>query len=99
MFALCCKGPASPNAVAKANGNPLCLRWDAWAGRGCNECAEEPVGCASKERTPTANDLAAAQGKERADTNRDLYVAKRMTAQQIAEAQKLAAEWKPKPKQ
>jgi TPR repeat protein len=42
-------------------------------------------------------DLAAAQGKARADTNRDLYVAKRMTPAQITEAQKLAAEWKPKP--
>jgi uncharacterized protein len=42
-------------------------------------------------------DLAAAQGREKAGTNRDLWVAKRMTTAQIAEAQKLAREWKPKP--
>jgi uncharacterized protein len=44
-------------------------------------------------------DLAAAQGKENAGSNRDLWVAKRMTVKQIAEAQKLAHEWKPKKKE
>ena len=39
--------------------------------------------------------LAAAQGKEGAASFRDL-VARRMTPAQIAEAQKLAREWKPK---
>ena len=38
--------------------------------------------------------LAAAQGKEGAATFRDL-IARRMTSAQIAEAQKLAREWKP----
>ena len=38
--------------------------------------------------------LAATQGRESAATFRDL-VARRMTAAQIAEAQKLAREWKP----
>jgi uncharacterized protein len=38
--------------------------------------------------------LAAAQGEKNADKQRDL-VAKRMTEAQIAEAQKLAREWKP----
>jgi uncharacterized protein len=41
-------------------------------------------------------DLAAAQGKENAASNRDIYVAPRMTPAQIAEAQRLAREWKPK---
>jgi TPR repeat protein len=39
--------------------------------------------------------LAAAQGQEEAKTNRDI-VAKRMTPAQLAEAQRLAREWKPK---
>ena len=39
--------------------------------------------------------LAAAQGNAQAKTNRDL-VAKRMTSEQIAEAQRLAREWRPK---
>ncbi len=39
--------------------------------------------------------LAGAQGLEQAAKNRDI-VAKRMTPTQIAEAQKLAREWKPK---
>ena len=39
--------------------------------------------------------LAAAQGKEGAAAFRDL-IARRMTPAQIAEAQKLAREWKPK---
>ena len=39
--------------------------------------------------------LAAAQGNERALENRDI-VAKKMTSTQVAEAQKLAREWKPK---
>jgi hypothetical protein len=38
--------------------------------------------------------LSAAQGKEGAATFRDL-IARRMTPAQIAEAQKLAREWKP----
>jgi len=41
-------------------------------------------------------DLAAMQGRESAATFRDL-VARVMTPGQIAEAQKLAREWKPKP--
>jgi TPR repeat protein len=41
--------------------------------------------------------LAAAQGAEDAGANRD-KIAKRMTRQQIADAQKLAREWKPIPK-
>jgi uncharacterized protein len=41
-------------------------------------------------------DLAAAQGKENAGTNRDVWVARRMTPGQIAEAQKLARQWKPR---
>jgi hypothetical protein len=39
--------------------------------------------------------LAAAQGVAPAKTNRDI-VAERMTSEQIAEAQRLAREWKPK---
>ena len=39
--------------------------------------------------------LAAAQGNELARKNRDI-VAKKMTSAQIAEAQRLAREWKPK---
>ncbi len=39
--------------------------------------------------------LAGAQGEKQAVKNRDI-VAKRMTPAQIAEAQKLAREWKPK---
>ena len=39
--------------------------------------------------------LAAAQGHEKANKNRDL-IAKRMTSEQIAEAQRLAREWRPK---
>jgi TPR repeat protein len=39
--------------------------------------------------------LASAAGEELASTNRD-RIASKMTASQIAEAQKLAAEWKPK---
>ena len=39
--------------------------------------------------------LAAAQGNKPATKNRDL-LAKRMTPAQIAEAQKLAREWRPK---
>ncbi len=39
-------------------------------------------------------DLSAAQGNNAAVENRDT-VAKRMTAEQIAEAQKLARQWKP----
>ncbi len=39
--------------------------------------------------------LAGAQGLEQAARNRDIG-AKRMTPAQIAEAQKLAREWKPK---
>ncbi len=39
--------------------------------------------------------LAGAQGLEQAAENRDI-VAKRMTPAEIAEAQKLAREWKPK---
>jgi hypothetical protein len=39
--------------------------------------------------------LAAAQGSDRGKENRDI-VAKRMTSEQIAEAQRLAREWKPK---
>ncbi len=39
--------------------------------------------------------LAGAQGLEQAAKNRD-NVAKRMTPTQIAEAEKLAREWKPK---
>jgi uncharacterized protein len=42
-------------------------------------------------------DLAAAQGKQNAGSNRDIWVAKHMTPEQIAEAQKLKREWKPKP--
>jgi len=41
-------------------------------------------------------DLSAAQGDQVAVSNRDA-AARRMTAAQIAEAQKLAHEWKPKP--
>ena len=41
--------------------------------------------------------LAAAQGREGAAAIRDL-IARRMTAAQIAEAQKLAREWQPVPK-
>ena len=42
-------------------------------------------------------DIAAAQnGSIRIKNNRDI-VSERMTAAQIAEAQKLAREWKPKP--
>ena len=41
--------------------------------------------------------LAAAQGAEQARRNRD-WVAQRMTPGQIAEAQRLAREWKPKSK-
>ncbi len=41
--------------------------------------------------------LAAAQGDDMARKNSDI-VAKRMTAEQIAEAQRLAREWKPKGK-
>ena len=41
--------------------------------------------------------LAAAQGDDMARKNSDI-VAKRMTAEQIAQAQKLAREWKPKGK-
>jgi TPR repeat protein len=41
-------------------------------------------------------DLAAAQGDQAAVSNRDA-AARRMTPEQIAEAQKLAREWKPKP--
>jgi TPR repeat protein len=41
-------------------------------------------------------DLAAARGKENAGNNRDIYVARRMTPAQIAEAQRLGREWKPK---
>jgi TPR repeat protein len=40
-------------------------------------------------------DLAAARGRENAGNNRDVYVARRMTSTQIAEAQRLAREWKP----
>jgi len=40
--------------------------------------------------------LSAAQGYDLAVENRD-FVAKYMTPVQIAEAQKLAREWKPKP--
>jgi TPR repeat protein len=40
-------------------------------------------------------DLAAAQGLEESRQAEDV-VAKEMTPQQIAEAQKLSAEWKPK---
>jgi len=40
-------------------------------------------------------DLAAARGRENAGNNRDVYVARRMTPTQIAEAQRLAREWKP----
>ena len=39
--------------------------------------------------------LAAAQGYEGAKNTRD-YLAKRMTSEQIAEARRLAREWKPK---
>ena len=42
--------------------------------------------------------LSASQGKEGAATFRDL-IARLMTPAQIAEAQKLAREWKPKPEQ
>jgi TPR repeat protein len=38
--------------------------------------------------------LAAAQGEEGAEKNRDI-IARRMTPAQTAEAQKLAREWKP----
>jgi uncharacterized protein len=41
-------------------------------------------------------DLSAAQGDRAAASNRDA-AARRMTPAQIAEAQKLAREWKPKP--
>ena len=41
------------------------------------------------------SNLAAAQGDETAAKNRDIIAAK-MTKAQIAEAQRLAAEWKPK---
>lgn len=41
--------------------------------------------------------LSAAHGETRASESRDT-LAKRMTAAQVAEAQKLAREWKPKPK-
>jgi uncharacterized protein len=40
--------------------------------------------------------VAAAQGDDNADARRDL-LAKKMTPDQIAEAEKLAREWKPKP--
>jgi hypothetical protein len=40
--------------------------------------------------------LAAAQGYQEADKNRDL-VERHMTAAQIAEARQLARDWKPKP--
>ncbi len=39
--------------------------------------------------------LAGAQGEQQADKNRDI-ISKLMTPAQIAEAQKLAREWKPK---
>jgi len=39
--------------------------------------------------------LAASQGDAKGMKNRD-FITKKMTQQQIAEAQKLAAEWKPK---
>ena len=44
---------------------------------------------------PVAANLAAAQGHEKAKNARDL-IAKRMTSEQIAEAQRLAREWRPK---
>jgi hypothetical protein len=42
--------------------------------------------------------LAAAQGRPNAENGRD-RIARLMTPAQIAEAQKLAREWKPKPEQ
>ena len=42
--------------------------------------------------------LAGAEGNSEGNKNRDM-VARKMTAAQIAEAQRLAAEWKPKPTQ
>ena len=39
--------------------------------------------------------LAAAQGDEDAQRNRDDLAARRMTPDQLAEAQRLAREWKP----
>ena len=40
--------------------------------------------------------LSAAQGNATAQKNRDI-IAQRITAEQIAEAQKFARDWKPKP--
>jgi TPR repeat protein len=92
------EGQGVPQDVAEA------VKWSRMAAEQGYDSAQSILGAmyATGEGVPQDDveahmwfNLAAAQGNENGKKNRDI-VAKRMTSEQIAEAQRLAREWKPK---